>query len=525
MTHVRLDHRDDLNNTSTSTKMSETENAIKLNSGVFSLFQKELHIRHGRYEDGKLLPDGEISTIFQHRFRKISWYTPIKDKLISSSESTEVTYTANNSYDHLFKVFLTVTLPSLKIKPGYADKYRIAWTHNVGINIVKHAKLFVGNVCINSFDNYAHDILSQYGYLLKPSFKRHHLISIGSIPKLEQWSTFLPSHRLNVLQPFYYSKANHLALPLLESSLIKFEHRYKFRTKILELLRMQKFSDKSGKWCAIRPNKNVLIGIKDQDSTLETPELWGRYSKFTDEEREWYRECENGVTHEVFYDDIVICDDMNKKRYGQTAEINLSSATPVKAIFWVCENCDASKYNNYSNYTTNTDNHHQGWNPSESITLNYATSSRIKDMSIDHFDREETWQFPRAPWEFGYNAITFCNNPFSDDGEASIELQGNSTKFFVTLNNTDPDLITPDVYEVGENDNKEEDEEDEIEDAENTETSVKSKKIALKPSPDFIVRCRLLVYKKLSYKYEQNKGFMFSVNHLDTKQTWFEMKR
>lgn len=503
--------------------MSETENAIKLNSEVFSLFQKELHVRHGRYEEGKLLPDGEISTIFQHRFRKISWYTPTRDKLSSTAESKEVTYTVNNSYDHLFKVFLDVSLPPLRIKSTFADKYRIAWTHNVGINIVKHARLMAGDVCINSFDNYAHDILSQYGYFLKPSFKRHHLVSIGAIPKLEQWSTFLPSHRLNVLQPFYYSKADHLALPLLGSSLIKFEHRYNFRTRILDLLRMQKFSDKSGMWFNIKPIKTVLEGIKDQGSTLETPELWGRYSKFTDEEREWYRECEDGIVHEVYYDDVVICDDMNKKRYGQTAEINLSSATPVKAIFWVCENCNATKYNNYSNYTTNSDNYQQGWNPSERITLNYATSSRIKNMSIGHFDREETWQFPRAPWECGYNTITFCNNPFSSDAEASIDIQCNSTKFFVTLNNTDPDLITPDIYEAGENDNKEEEEEEE--ETEHTETSAKSKKILSKLSPEFIVRCRLLVYRKLSYRYEHNKGFTFKFNHINTGQTWFEVKK
>jgi hypothetical protein len=501
--------------------MSGIGNAIKLDSQSFTLFQKELHRRRGKFENGKPVLVEGVSTIFQHRFRKISWYTPIKAKLELVDGGETVIYTADNSYDHLFKTFINLMLPALRIKAKYADRYRIAWTHNIGINISKLAELKANDLLLNSFDSVGHDILSQYGYLVKPGFKKHHLISIGSVPRLEQWTTFLPAHQLNVLQPFFYAKANHLALPLLGSSLTQFRHVYKLRRKILDLLRMQKYNEKSNTWLDIRPNHQIIDGIKDKDATLKLPELWGRYSKFTDEEREWYKECDDGIIHEYYYDELVICDDKNKKTYGDTAEIPLKSPTPVKAIFWVSENLSATRYNNYSNYTSNAENINQGWNPSKIFKLGYATSTRVEEMSIDHAEREEAWEFPRAPWEPGYNAITFCNNPFSIDGEASVDLQGNNAHLIVTLGNTDPNLINPEDYESKDDfgvvlNNDEEDEEGRI-----TETDTNSKNLRM-ISPEFIVRCRLLVYRKLSYHYEHNKGYIFQTNLLDDNQVWFD---
>ncbi len=500
--------------------MSGTGNAIKLDSERFTLFQKELHRRRGTVDNGKVTMTEGVSTIFQHRFKKISWYTPIKAKLEVVGDGETAIYTADNSYDHLFKVFMDLMLPALRIKSKFADKYRMAWTHNIGINIDKLAELKANDVPLNSFDPVGHDILSQYGYLVKTGFKKHHLISIGSVPKLEQWSSFLPAHQLNVLQPFYYAKANHLALPLLGSSLTQFKHIYKLRRKILDLLRMQKYNDKSNSWIDIKPNHLVIDGIKDKDASLKVPELWGRYAKITDEERDWYKECGEGTVHEYYYDDLVVCDDTNKKVYGETATIPLKSPTPVKAVFWVSENLSATRYNNYSNYTTNAENINHGWNPNKNFKLAYATSTRVEEMSIDHAEREEAWEFPRAPWEPGYNAITFCNNPFSIDGEASVDLQGNNASLVVTLGNTDPNLINPEDYEAKiDLEANHDSEEEEEEAASEPDTKGKGRKIA---SPEFMVRSRLLVYRKLSYHYEPGKGFVFQTNLLDANQVWYD---
>lgn len=497
-----------------------SENATKLDAQNFNLFQKELHRRRGVKVDGGdvELMEG-VSTIFQHRFKKISWYTPIKEKLESLGEGEIITYSANNSYDHLFKTFLDLLLPALRIKSKYADKYRMAWTHNIGINIAPEAKLSANDIPLNGFDSVGHDILCQFGYHVKPGFKKHHLISIGSIPKLEQWTTFLPAHPLNVLQPFYYMHANHLALPLLGSSTYTFKHTYKLRRRILDLLRMQKYNEKTSTWVDIKPNHQVVEGIKDKDALLMVPQLWGRYARITDEERNWYKECES--EYSCYYSDFVVADDKNRKFYGDTAEIFLKSATPTKAIFWVCENLKASRYNNYSNYTTNAENVERGWNPSEKYKITYASSTRVDETSIDHAEREEAWEFPRAPWEPGYNAVTFCNNPFSIDGEASVDLQNNNASLVVTLGNTDTTLIAPEDYESKVDSGAISD--DEVEEEElmsEVDPKVKGRKDT---GPEFIVRCRLLSYRKMTYYFDKSLGiYVFKSNYFDPDQVWFD---
>lgn len=505
--------------------------AIKLDAQSFNLFQKELHRRSGKInketneKTGKIEDQVKVSegvhSIFQHRFKKISWYTPIKERLNVIETAEGAIYTANNTYDHLFKVFMDLTLPALRIKADKQGQYRMAWTHNIGINIAKNAKLMADDIDICSFDSISHDILAQYGYHVKPGFKKHHLISVGSVPKLEQWTSFLPAHQLNVLQPFPYSKSSHLALPLLKSSLMQFKHIYKLRRNIMDLLRMQKYDQKLQTWIDIKPNYTVLDGIKDKDAVLKLPELWGRYGQITDEERSWFRDCE--INHEYYYEDIIVCDERDRKRYGECVEIALKSATPVKAIFWVSENIDASQYNNYSNYTTDSENVYSGWNPNKNFKIDYATSTRIEEMSIDHAEREEAWEFPRAPWEAGYNAITFCNNPFSNDGEASVDLQNNGARLIVTLGNTDPSLIMPENYvDKIIDDEVEKDSDDEVEPVTDSENKSGKARPIVK-SNKFLLKCRLLVYKKLSYRFDPKKSvYTFKVDTFDNKQVWYD---
>ena len=495
---------------------------IKVDSQTFSLFQKELHRPLGavdKNDDDKITRNEKIHSIFQHRFRKISWYSPVKEILETNGGGNDdnVTYIANNTYDHLFKSFLNVQLPAIKVDDKKANEYRIAWTHNIGININKLAKLMINDIVVNSFDSTSHDIASQYGYITKSGFKKHHLISIGSVPRLEEWTNFLPAHHLNVLQPFYYTKANFLALPLLKSSTTQFKHVYNFRRRILDLLRMQRLNPVTGKWVDILPKPEVIEGIKDKDSLIPLPELWGRYSRITDEERNWFRHC--GDTHEYFYDNFLAFDDTNSRSYEEVASVDINSATPVKAIFWVSENTNSSRLNNFSNYTTNITNVYQGWNPHGQFKLERGEQVIMDSKSIIRAEREEVWEFPRAPWEPGYNAITFCNNPFSIDGEASISLQGSKTKLTVKITNGNPDLIMPNNYAKR----------DDLDDFAQTTEVVPSNVVVQKEiNPSFIVKVRLLVYKKLSYGYdEKSGGYIYRVDQLDPSQVWYddEVKR
>lgn len=467
---------------------------------TFTLFQKELHRR-----TGEGVPE-KIKTVFIHRFVKISWYAPIKEQLEAVSSNQGITYTVSNSHDYLLKTFLVSYLPAIRVKPEYINEYRIAWTHNPGINIVQNAVLKANNTQLNSFDSITHDILSQYGYIVKRGFKSFHRQKIGNIPKLEEWTTFLPYHPIDVPQPFFYATDNHRGLPLLKSSLIKYTHNYTFRRKILDLLRMQKYDSVTESWVNIVPEAKFLEGIKDDDQEIPQPQLWGRYSQITKAEREWYKSCP--MTHEIFYDDVVTCNAINSISYGQTLNIPLTAQTPVKAVFWVSQNLTAVANHNYSNYTTNADDVTQGYNPNISFSFKHGNIQRIPETDIGKAE-EDTWEFPRAPWENGYNVITFCNDPFSFDGQASISLAesnkvGNIT---IKLGNNDPNFIRP-----GNSEPKKE-----------TEPTTDIQNSVL--SPQFFINCRLLVYRKFSFFHEKDKGFDFTIDKLDNTRIYYDDKK
>jgi hypothetical protein len=508
-----------------------SQSVTQVESAKFSLFQKELHWSLSTHDDKSKPPTAKDRThnTYQHNFKKISWYIPEKIILPGTKTDGYVTYTADNSYDYLIKTFLTVMLPALKVKQDKANAYRICWTHNVGINIVQEAKLLAGDIPLYSFDSITHDILSQYGYLVKAGFKKHHLASIGAIPKLERWSNSLPAHQLDILQPYFYAKAQHLALPLLQSSITQFRHNYKFRLRILSLLRMQKYCNKLDKWVTIRPVYGVIDGIKDKDSSLAQPTLWGRYAKVTPLQLDYYRNCGSGdkkssLVHYFYYDDFVAIKDNNKKSYGEVADIALSSTTPVKAVFWVAQNISAKKYNNYSNYTTNEENVNNGWNPTKKYNITYPRTR--DDLPISQADTQEAWQFPRAPWDPGYNAHTFCNNPFAIDGEPSANFVQDKVKLLISLGNTDPNLITPENYDkngvVSTDDDDISDNEPDSEDESEPSTATTATRGTKKRSSQFLIQVRLLVYRKLSYHYDKDKGgFLFKRDDLDSNAIWF----
>lgn len=486
--------------------MSE-ENVLKLEINSITDFQKELHYS----KDPKDNQD-QVNSRFICTLDKYAWCAHTKVKMRPRSEHNEegeeVIYTASKKFDVLFKSEVHINLLPIKVNDKFKSRIEICYPHNPGHNICYSGELKVDDDHHQTIDSIWLDIYSQFYMKSGTGMREHYDRMIGNIPCLTEWNTELPGVKLIVPQPFYYSRNTRVGLRTLRSSMNTVTHHYKIRNKITDILRMRvrvktdEESEDEPMWKEIPCNLKYLDIIGNR-KTLPVPELWGRYSLMTDEEREWHKSFSsvdptranfNGkIRPNVIYtEDIVVASSDNPTSLGSTDVIPLHCKSPCKALFWVAQNIEAIENRNFSNYTTNPDDLYGGWNPCANIDLKYGGTPKIRKWSHEHFDLSECWDFfPSAPSEPGYNAMSYSYDPKSLNADTAIVLESLNASLHVKLGNTDPfkSIETP---EEGEYD--EDGEIIPIEALPNSNVSVSNK-------DKYIIHVRALVYKKLEINW------------------------
>lgn len=446
-----------------------------------------------------------IDSHFSAICKRMSWATHLPVKMeCTNSDSSGITYTCNNKFDFFINCYMATTLPAIKVKDEWAERYRICWPHNLGTNIVKEGVLRYDDDTAQSIDNVWYDI---YGMLfIKPGFRDLYNTMIGNIDCLENWTTSLPGYTTSVNQPWDYSRSLSLAVPLCLCSKSRVTHTYTPRLKIADLLRVNTMSnykeyksDKSGKikpiWKPGKYNAKFLLGVP-KDGTISTPEMWGRYVLVTDAERDWHKTSSPSVR---YIQDIIKITSDNPKTYGETESLKIISTTPCNAMIWVAENVNATKIKNISNYTTDIDNVYSGWNPCQNATLMLGNSCRFQELPSHHFDRMEPYYYFRSPpTEAGYNACSFSFDPNNLDSDVGITFDKNYS-LKIKLGNTCPFLNGPKT--IGSVNEDEDCQEPEELDAIN-ETKSKDN------NPTFLIHARLLVTKKLVTEIDHDTGFI-----------------
>lgn len=453
----------------------------------------------------------EIISNFHRQFLKSTWYSSVPIKLKCTADGDETLYIVNANFHFLIYTYMRFVLPPVRVRPEFKERVRIAWCHNIGTNITEKATFKEDDDTYQTWDNIWADIYFQFYQSSGAGKKENHNIGIGNVACLESWSEFLPSYPINVDQPWFYSMDPALSFPIFyKNTQTRAEHRYSFRRKISDLLRVQIFT-KEGVWKDTTRRINKYLDI-DPASCIKMPELWGRYSYITEGEIKWHK-CE---PEKVFYTrDIVACDTENAITYKNTSEVTLDSTNPCLAFFWVAENKDAKAVKNYSNYTTDTQDLYLGWDPIKTTTLKYGAVTRFSNMPSDHFSiAEPRKHFPSSPQERGYHGYSYAANSSNFDCDVAILLSKMGAKLSCLIDNND-------IYISTNYDDEEEDEdEDNIMDSVNDkDDSFSDKKRDTKsvvssvegPSPNFVTRVRLLITRKFVIKTGKDGDYMFTI--------------
>lgn len=447
-------------------------------------FQRDIHITQN-------LSENIISNFFRE-FVKSTWYSSVPMKLKSTSDGDEMIYSINNSFHFLIYSYMRFMLPSVRVNAKHKGRVRIAWCHNIGTNIVSQAVFKEDDDAYHTWDNVWADIYFQFFQSEGAGKRESHNVGIGNVECLENFSEYLPSYPINVDQPWFYSMDNALAFPIFyKNSQTRAEHRYTFRRKIVDLLRVEILT-REGKWKPTTRKVHQYLDI-NASATLKIPELWGRYAYISEKEIAWYK-CKPQRT--FYIRDVEVCETSNPNKYKSTAEISLQCTNPCLAFFWVAENLDASLNHNYSNYTTNTSSLYEGWDPIRTTTLKYGTTTRLDNMPSDHFSIAESRKhFRSSPDVRGYHGYSFAGNSDNFHGDIGIVLGNMNAKLHCRIANNN--IFTNLSYEEDED---EDDEDDDIVDLPSSSSNQDELKLDdITPeeiSPNFMTRSRLLVLRK-----------------------------
>lgn len=420
-------------------QMSDRSNVLKLDIGTLSDFQKTLHFP-SKKSDG--LGDDKVESRFSAAYVKTSVSAHCNAKMPGSmSTSGTYVYDTPKKYDYLFKSKLKSILPKIRVKKEFESVIQICWSHNAGNNIVEKAHLLINDYKF-TIDSVWLDIHTQFFEKPGVGKRETHKDMIGSVPFLTQWTNFLPAYPLSIPQPWFYSQHESKALPLLQSNLNYIKHEYKFRLQLDKLLRMR-MKGRDGKWRIIKFNKKYIIGPEK----IPVPELWGRFSLLSDQERKWRQSKQE----EIYIVDVEHTKSTNTNGFGSTVTIPLNSTSPCRSLFWVAENADSTKYNGYSNYSTDKNNNMLGWNPCAKSGIQYSSSERVPKSDNTDFDQYEPYEFfPSTPDEPGYNAYSFGYNATTINADTSVLLKKLDANLVVDIDNIDP-YISNDIYEYDEN--------------------------------------------------------------------------
>lgn len=384
--------------------------------------------------------DDEITSNSYREFNKSTFYIPIDEKLDATHTDKSSTFKVKVSYDELLYLNCRMELPTLRVKENYKDTVKIAWTHNLGHNIIRSGRLMIDGKEYQRFDRIDLDIFLQYE--VSNDKKQHYRERIGSIPILEDWTNHLPRYRLNIPQPFYFCKDISQNIPLKVFGVKEASFVYEFVLDIWKLLRVSIFSSKTNTWQELRnPTKTKLEGLIDglnTSASLAYPDLYGRYVILTDEERNWRSSC---LSKQIYYiDQMIDSSPANLVPINQTAEAKLVCNSPCRKIYWLAENTIAKDYNIYSNYTTNPRERESGWNPCATASMKYGQITRFQ-FEQDFF----TLQTPDkhsigTPNEIGYNCYSFSydNSTFDADIGMTFNPPNNIPTLSIQIADTDP---------------------------------------------------------------------------------------
>jgi hypothetical protein len=301
---------------------------------------------------------------------------------------------------------LVQILPEVKLQPKYLETHRISWKPKTGLVLIESAQLYERKNERAIGEKLTSETLDLWlEYLAKKCLDEEYEVILADLEGETRWATRLPQKTLIVPQPFFYSLDSLRALKMciLNGGL---DHRYTFRRRVEQLLRMQELKD--GKWVSCKTDAE-LCEFSDitADAVLKhSPELHGAFSRISDKELQQWKEFEGKRPYLEHCQEFVQLELSGKAEESGSFKEKIESLGCIRGIYWMirCRE-DFFSYDN------------QGTDPVESITLKYGDETVFSAMpSFHHSRRLPRRNKLRTPQLVGYHYQPFCFEGLLTDG-------------------------------------------------------------------------------------------------------------
>ena len=411
--------------------MSAEFDAIK-KSSYLSLYEAA---SEGENED-------KIHLEFYEDVLPVGWYGLDPVPFIATpTEEGKITYKPPPGYHYLLESYVSIYIPTLKIKKEYNTEYRFRWDDDLAFKIAGEAILTSGRTHIQSIDY--HWMIFHSQFFNSGGHNERFQKDIGNMKKL---TAFQPEHKWSTLQacqPWFYSKHYTTALPLFKfGETVIPQHTYNYILDIEKLICMQRLEDDS--WVDIESDINLFEVQPDfNNGKIRNPVLYGLFSNITPKELSYHNDLpedgDKGASQIYYIEDIIKCDAENAVEFGQKSTVLLKSKQPAKAIIWGMENQTAVEKGNRGNYTSNSTNFRKGCNPMASNTLNIGSTTKFKEMSYSHLVGPLIKNhFTSSPTREGINGYSFINSQNRTGIDVGILLMDLNSSLTVLAN--DPEI-------------------------------------------------------------------------------------
>lgn len=334
-------------------------------------------------------------------------------------------------FDFLLLSALDFKTVPVKVKPEFQMNHRIAWTPDLGFNIVESAELVIDGDVHQTLTASSLKHAFQFFYLSNSDSHNKRSTSDrsnGNDPALTNWSTSLPETEIISEQPWSYSRGSIIAFPLnkLYPGLYKtLKQNYRFRLEIAQLLRMQRLVENEfgDTWVDIPFDKSILVMDNyPVNGELPVPSLLCEYISLSDEAADYFRECSEARFREFVVPTFTSFTSAQNSVFSTGAPISrkLVGSNPCTAIMWSVSDVNQEALNNRSANLTSL-----GREPIKSCTLNYTDRTEkfiFRREPACHFNRGiHMRKFRSAPIRPGFYGWSVALDSGSLDADSTIE--------------------------------------------------------------------------------------------------------
>lgn len=382
------------------------------------------------YEKALRYSEEGCQSLFDYAVRKPSRNHHFPREMKRADTSGSFMYAADSEYSFLYDMQMYLKLPKVVVKKEYRNNVQIAMCSYPGINVVTQATMYCGKKkSPYHFDQTWFNIYNQFYNKKTEHFNRY----CGHIPALTDWGHSLPSHQLQVQQPWFFTREG-FPFPLFRvKESVQFE--YTFKKSIFDLLRF-KIRAEGEDWEEVPFHNNFIQFVSvTNGGILSPPIMIGEYSKITIEEEQAIK---NNDKHCAVEDILTFKTELVDK-ITPLAQVQIKTKYPLKGIFYVAENVDATRLNNFSNFSTCSEDMSEGVSPICSVEPKINGSTPLIPFSSEftgevlaayYQSNSALRYFPSFPQDPGYAAIPIAYSMADPAHDGFKSFQGDTSITF-----------------------------------------------------------------------------------------------